>query len=150
MFLFSVPDSSPFLPVERLQAKPAKTTKKRKRIVVDDITQIQIVADNLKTAEKLMRCSDARSDCVSRDDLIRNSKDRLFNNPTHALKTLQPRYKHETDALMMGMMRVKRIKRKEPNDLNMVEDFLNPSQPQEDEFTHDKSVDRPLPCNDEK
>lgn len=116
----------------------------------DDVTKIQIVVDNQKTDEKQMRCLDARSDCVSQGDLIRILKGRLFNHPTHVLKTLKPRYMQETDALMMGMKLVRRINRKEPDDLNMVQDFLNPRQPQDDDFTHDKSVDRPLPCNDEK
>lgn len=47
-----------------------------------------------------------------------------FHKPAHAFRSLQPRSVTDTVPMMVAMQRVQRGKRKEPDDLNMVEDFL--------------------------
>lgn len=96
-----------------------------------------------------MRCTDARSDCVKKIDILRNLKFKIFEEPSRALKTLEPRYMKDTASMMVGIQRVKRSRRKEADDLTMVDDFLNPidRQPEQNDDTHGTDVDRPQPCN---
>lgn len=153
LLLFRIDVSPQLAPLHReprIQKKPVNKGRKRTRRVFDDVLQLPICIDNLKSDQKQMRCSDARSDCVNKADILRDLKIKFFDKPTKALKTLQPRYMKETPAMMVGMQRVKRPKRKEANDRKMVDDFLNSinRQPQEEDYTHVMDVDRPLPCNE--
>lgn len=147
-------DVSPQLPPlhrePRIQKESANKGRKRTRRVFDDLLQLPICIDNLETDKKQMRCPDARSDCVEKTDILRDLKMKFFDKPTKALKTLEPRYMKETPAMMVGIQRVKRTKKKEANDRKMVDDFLNSinRQPQEEDNTHAMDVDRPRPCNE--
>ncbi len=55
--------------------------------------------------------------------MMRDFKLKFFEQSAHAFTALKPRYAKET--VSMQMHRVKRTKPKEPNDLKMVQDFLN-------------------------
>lgn len=70
-------------------------------------------------------------------------KMKLFDKPTRT-------YMMDTSPMMVGITRVKRTKRKEEDDFNMVDDFVRSfgCQPPEDDFTHNMNDDRPLSCNE--
>lgn len=116
----------------------------------DDVLQIALHADNRKSDRKLMRCTDPRSDCVSKVDILFDSKLKCFDKPTYALKTLVPLYEKETVLATHAMKRVKMIKRnkrKELDDLRMVEDFLMSFDRQPEKPANESAV-RPAPCKE--
>lgn len=100
--------------------------------------QIAISTDNEKSDLKQMRCPDARSDSVSKNDILLHLKMKCFDKPTFALKTLQSTYMKDTILIKRAMKQVrtmKRKKRKESNDRDMVAEWLRSfdRQPLEDE-----------------
>ncbi|KAG4065693.1 hypothetical protein HA402_012371 [Bradysia odoriphaga] len=118
--------------------------RKRRRLV-DDFMQIRHDIDK-KAESKLMRCTDARSDCVTQEYIMRQLKLINFRKPAHAFRSLQPRssFAADTVSMMVGMTRVQKAKRREPDDLNMVQDFLN-SNRQEDEQLQDAPLEHLQP-----
>lgn len=117
--------------------KPKRATrvKKRRRRAFDTILQLKI-SEMQKPDVKLFRCLTPMLDSINEFDLLRHSQTRIFIKPSHVLKDLKPRYLKETPALMVGLQRVKRIKRQEQTDLRMVHDFLNSTcdQPLQDDL----------------
>lgn len=128
-------------PVDAKFATSAKKGKKRKRRVFDDIIQLPLMFDILHTNKK--------PNSVKKNDRSHFAMKNYFDKPTNMLKTLQPRYANESAAFMVGMQRAKRKVRKEQTDLTMVADFLENRQAQDDEHTHDETVERPQPCNEQ-
>ncbi|XP_037026715.1 uncharacterized protein LOC119067692 isoform X1 [Bradysia coprophila] len=111
------------LPRRLLLGRRANKGKSRRRLF-DDFIQIRHECDK-ETGRKLMRCTDSRSDSITQEYIMLQLKLINFRKPAHAFRSLQPRSVMDTAAMMVGMKRVQKAKRREPDDLNMVQDFLN-------------------------
>lgn len=122
---FSDDISLPSLPRKLSLPNRANKGKKRRRLI-DEFTQIRHEID--QNAEKLlMRCEYGISDCVKKDHIMRQLKLINFQRPAHAFRSLQPRCAKDTVPMMVGLKRVQKRKRREPDDLSMVRKFLHPS-----------------------